>query len=219
MVDPFDTISSAHRFLHREVIEAEELRRRLQGCMTVGFSGYTKPPEDSDYEEVAREVVSHVLAICAQRWGKNLAVVYGSSDAGIDRIVEQVCQIAPGHPPLLGVTCPEFAPWVPDRSDLPPLVFCASRAEYAALFIEMLSWLVITGGREHTIRFDLMALALGKQIAVYNCAPSPHHNFVGGRITNAAGLLCDNLHFAQAKEELTAILSSIADVTPIPRQS
>jgi hypothetical protein len=62
------------------------------------------------------------------------------------------------------------------------------------MFTDLLHLLVITGGREHTIRRDFMAISKGKQILVCDCAPENHPCYKDGKVENAAGLLREHLH-------------------------
>jgi molybdenum cofactor biosynthesis protein B len=205
-------VSLEKSFVQRQVLSADELRRRLSDRIVLGFSGYTKPPPNSNYERNAEKLVVQILEFAIERWGYNVALVYGSSDGGIDQIVERVCRSKPfAHLPLYGLTCPEFMEWVPDQAERPPIAICTDVNGYAELFIELLSILVITGGRAHTIRHDLMALDLGKQVLVCDCAPSHRPNVAEGKVENAAGLLSEHLHIAKHQGDVTERISHLFD--------
>jgi len=178
-------------FKKRKVVTLKSAREwASQFDEVIGFTGFTVPPERSNYMANAEDVVR----ISLQHAKRNPAVVYGSSDAGIDQIVEKVCAEEEfKHIPLLGITCWEYAPWVPDEQDRPPVVVCRLARKYADLFTDLINVLIVTGGRAHALTHDVAgSLAKGNNIVVCNCAP-----FVdggeGSDVQNAAARLENNL--------------------------
>lgn len=180
-------------FNSRKVMTKAQVQKMFQGRIAIGFSGYTKPPDG--YMERAKKVVKDVLEQLGRQ--EKGAVVYGASDAGIDQIVESLCTQKPLDMPIVGITCPEFASYVPDEDHRPPVVVMNSRSQSSKLFVELLDILVITGGREHTFRHDLQALSMEKRVLVCNCAPDVPSYGDRGEIANAASLLQQNFHFQQ----------------------
>ncbi|NQT49740.1 hypothetical protein HQ571_03555 [Candidatus Kuenenbacteria bacterium] len=114
------------------------------------------------YEEACAAIMRKAILCLREKFhGAKLQLVYGASDTGVDKAIEEVARefnIVP-----LGFSCIRYMLYVKD--DEIPVFVAGSKDEYADLYIKSLDLLFATGGREHALQHDVLAACIyGKRI-------------------------------------------------------
>lgn len=197
-------------FRKRQEISKMAAKKILNGSIVFGFSGYSTPPANSHYTEKSETLLLSIFDALENSQQK-FSVVYSGSDTGIDRSIEQIWEQRGKSFPLIGITCQKFFTWVPDEKKRPPIIIYKHKSMYFDVFHELLNILILTGGRDHALNYDLLAIAKGKYVYTYDCAPEVEA-FQGNKITNAAKVIQQYIAPSMNKETLINTLTNYTSI-------
>ena len=183
-------------FKNRKQIDILAANEILKNRKIIGLSGYSKPPENSQYMKRLENLLNDLFDMFNANGTDKYGMVYGTSDTGIDYAIEKIWEKRKQPIPLIGITCIEFIKWVPDEINRPPVLIYDEKEQYFRMFAKLLNVLIITGGRKHTFEYDLFSLSYGKDVYIKDCA-SEIDALEDGNITNAAKLVSKYLHIEQ----------------------
>jgi hypothetical protein len=78
---------------------------------------------------------------------EDIAFVYGVSNKGVDRAVEEFC--TENRIKLIGVTCFDWARHIPDEAAKPPVYLVQNPFAFRQIFLEATDQLIVMGGRHY----------------------------------------------------------------------
>jgi len=109
---------------------------------------------EGDYEEACRALGRSMTAHLKSKFkGANLSFIYGASDMGVDRAIEDVAKEF--GLPLVGFSCPRYMLYTKD--DNVPVYVAPNGDAYSDSYIKTLDLLVATGGRAQALTHDVLA--------------------------------------------------------------
>lgn len=218
----------AKRFHNRKIYAPEEydafISENLCGknLFVMSINGYSRiTPEqcrrygvkEGDYEAactaLGRSMIKHLKS---KFKSAQFAFTYGASYMGVDKAVEEVAKEF--GTPLVGLSCPRYMLYAQDN-DIPVYV-SKNRDLYSDNYIKTLDLLITTGGREQTLKHDVMAACLyNKNIHFVDILNSlsasggvpatitDEHGRV--RVDNAAAAMGRNITFFTRQEAISLI--------------
>lgn len=106
--------------------------------------------------EAACEAITEYLVQRARKFGVEPVLIHGASSTGVDAAIIKVGKTM--NVRQLGCSCPRYMLWV-DDDDVPVWV-ANSSDEYADVYVQLLHFLVTTGGRAQSLGHDIAAACM-----------------------------------------------------------
>jgi hypothetical protein len=78
---------------------------------------------------------------------RDLGIIYGVTAEGVDRAIQEYC--LEKSIPLVGLTCYDWAEYIPDEAGLPDVYLASDSAEFGKLMADSSNKVVVTGGRAY----------------------------------------------------------------------
>ena len=115
--------------------------------------------KEGAYEQACIAIMKNVIDKLRSEFpGARLHLTYGASDMGVDWAIEKVASDPGYNLDLLGISCLRYILYAKD-DDIPVYV-APNKDLYADCYIESLDFLVSTGGRDQSLKHDIMAACL-----------------------------------------------------------
>jgi hypothetical protein len=162
---------------------------RAQVDIAITTTGYTVAAGNLDTTDdtevfyvIGKRLLSDIIQqLTAQFPSIRFGLIHGSTPQGFDLVTQQVAQQY--GLPQLGVSCPEWAKYLP--SDLAfPVVWANSKKEFPSVLTELGDFILQFGGRMNSIKATVSAVANQKKFAI---VISPHEALFGkGTLANVS---------------------------------
>jgi hypothetical protein len=197
-----------------EIDAAVARHREGTDVIVLGFSGYSMLDAErcaqlnirlGEYEAASVGMVAACVDGVRSKLGDPpIRFVYGSSDLGIDRSIEEVCTSEGCD--LLGFSCPNYLWWVDNSEEGPTICIMPDESQYADAYVRALDILFAMNGGKVSYEMDILAATrYHKRVAVVDVLRTLGARSQGfdhkGNVLDAAAALAERLRLITPGDE------------------